>query len=219
MRVISLVLLTHLLFGSLAYSNSAGFGGQLNKTNPLYGMVVGPGTVPMNKPILRPFSTDGCSLSPNSSVNLKHLSKDSRPNFVNIAECCVQHDVAYWLGGTLQEKNQADAVFKQCVASRAGDVVADTYFRGVSFGGTANGFNTFRWGYGWDIRRMYRPISAQEMAQAEQFYGKGLVGLHQMIANKSYEIKFELVTLDMATFNQWHDDIIVDFFVLAIIKF
>lgn len=209
MRVLSLIILSHLLFCSLAYSRSPSLGGQLNKTNPLYGMLVGPDTVTMDKPILRPFSTDGCSMSPNSSVDPKRLLAESGLNVVQIVDCCVEHDVAYWLGGSLRDKNAADAKFKMCVAEKAGDFVADKYFRGVAFGGTANGFTTFRFGYGWDVRRIYRPISAQEMEQAERLYGKGLEQLHEMIRNKTYEVKLELVPLDMATFNQWHDDIIV----------
>jgi hypothetical protein len=173
---------------------------QANKTNPLFGYSVGPGSQALDKRILRPFSTDGCSQSPNSYDGQK------------IVECCVAHDVSYWLGGTQEQKDKADYDFESCVSEKAGPIVAEIYFRGVRVGGGANGINTFRWGYGWDTNRTYSPITASEMQQAERLHGKNLIELKTMLEDKSYQINFELLTLDMLGYNRTYDDELVYYY-------
>jgi hypothetical protein len=173
---------------------------QANKTNPLFGYSVGPGSQTLDKPILKPFSTDGCSQSPNSYEGQK------------IVECCVAHDVSYWLGGTQDQKDKADYDFEACVSKKSGPVVAEIYFRGVRVGGGANGINTFRWGYGWDTNRSYSPITDSEWQQAERLHGKNLVELKTMLEEKSYQINFELLTLDMLSYNRTYDDELVYYY-------
>ena len=46
-----------------------------------------------NETELSPFTSDGCSLFPDSSL----INKD------DWCECCFQHDLAYWKGGTKEE--------------------------------------------------------------------------------------------------------------------
>ena len=170
---------------------------QTNHTNPLFGYLVGPGTEPMNQKILRPFSTDGCSQSPDKLIG------------VEIVDCCVRHDIAYWLGGTREEKEESDRQLGQCIQRQGSELMAKAYQTGVAIGGSPTLKNTFRWGYGWDSVRQYGPITPSEWNQAERLYGKDLIYLRTMIDEKKYEINFELNTLDFATGNRWHDDIIV----------
>lgn len=173
---------------------------QSNKTNPLYGYLVGPGTETLDKPVLKPFSTDGCSQSPNSFGDYEFV------------ECCVAHDVAYWIGGALDAKNQADQELAQCIEKKANKTISQIYLRGVSVGGTAKGINTFRWGYGWDEVRDYRDLTPAEIAQAEKMYGKNIYKLHEMLQAKTYEINLELLTLDMLNLNRSYDDELIYYF-------
>lgn len=107
---------------------------QTDKLNALYGYRVGPGTPKMDRPILRVFSTDGCSSSPNSYFD---------KNFV---ECCVQHDIDYWIGGTREQKVASDNRLNQCIYQKTkSKEVADAYHGGVVLGGEAWAPNTFRW--------------------------------------------------------------------------
>lgn len=198
--VISLV-----CFGFSAYSqtqNPTGFlENQTNKTNPLFGYLVGPNTEKLNKPVLRPFSTDGCSQSPNSV------------NGVEIVECCVKHDIAYWLGGTKEEKEASDIQLGQCISDKTGNPIAgQVYLSGVGVGGSAKLPNTFRWGYGWDALRTYQPLSADDIGQAERMYGKNIERLKRMVDEKKYVINFELLTFDLASLNRFNDDLIVYYF-------
>jgi hypothetical protein len=173
---------------------------QASRTNPLYGYLVGPGTEKLNKPVLRPFSTDGCSLSPNSVIN------------VDITECCVKHDVAYWLGGTEKQKIESDDKIQRCISEKAGTVAGKVYRAGIDEGGDADGHNTFRWGYGWDTLMPYRELTTAEKAQAEKMYGPNLEKLKQKIALKAYQVNLELFTLDFTNLNRFYDDMIVYYF-------
>ena len=47
---------------------------------------------------LRPFTSDGCSVFPDGTIS------QSR----KWLKCCVEHDKAYWLGGTYAERLAAD---------------------------------------------------------------------------------------------------------------
>lgn len=173
-----------------AFCNS--YSEQLQRTNSLYGMLVGENTLAANKKILRPFSSDGCSLSPNSFLK------------VNFVECCVEHDISYWLGGTAEQKNSADEKFRSCMknkikseyAEKAYEAVSTTYYWGVRLGGNAYAPNSFRWGYGWSYMRGYSPLTSEEVQQAEGLYGHNLEKLRKQIRNKSFKYSLQMYTFD-----------------------
>ncbi|WP_413578006.1 helicase [Bdellovibrio sp. HCB290] len=104
-----------------------------------------------------PFTSDGCSMSPNGP----------RDNPYAFLECCVQHDYAYWQGGTLAQKEQADLSFNACITEHSNETVGNIYYRAVSLGGGPQ-FNTpFRWGYGWNRHRGYKQLTSQELYSVE----------------------------------------------------
>lgn len=66
--------------------------------------------------------------------------------------CCVEHDLAYWYGGTWRQRLKADRALRNCVASQGGfwyTVLAWAMFFGVRVGGMAVWPTPWRWGYGW----------------------------------------------------------------------
>lgn len=112
---------------------------------------------------LRPFTSDGCSLFPNSSQLTR---KDW-------CECCFFHDVTYWRGGTYEERRQADLHLKDCVLERTGDwVLANIMYEGVRFGGNPYFYNWYRWGYGWPFDRKYQVLTSVEHKQANKLLEK-----------------------------------------------
>ena len=105
---------------------------------------------------LQPFSTDGCSLFPDRSL----ISTS------DWCGCCLAHDLAYWRGGTAEERLQADQDLKSCVLAASGNPeLADLMFLGVRTGGGPYFLTPYRWGYGWPFGRLYGPISPTEEAQ------------------------------------------------------
>lgn len=179
--------------------------GQWQRTNALLGMIVGKDTVPVEQPILKTFSSDGCSLSPNSFFKAQFV------------DCCVQHDVAYWLGGTSQQKEKADSDFKMCMQSKLGknygssiqEAVAETYYLGVSIGGVNYMPNAFRWGYGWNIIRDNVPLTNAEIAQAENIYGKNLHKLKEQIESGEIKYGLQVYTFDNSIYTFLPSDKIV----------
>ena len=112
---------------------------------------------------LNVFSSDGCSLFPDRSVITKQ----------DWCECCFQHDVAYWQGGTEQQREQADITLKQCVLEKTGDeTLANVMYDGVRFGGSPYFYNWYRWGYGWpylnNARRKYQALTEEELEQVKR---------------------------------------------------
>ncbi len=142
-----------------------------NLPSSLAGLRVGPSAFPFEKGLLRPFRSEGCSLSPGSVPGTK----------ISWATCCVQHDLAYWLGGTEKERLTADENLKSCIQQKANSIIGEIYFSAVRMGGRPHTWAGFRWGYGWNYVRPYSILSDDERAQAQSMYGQKLEGLAQAI--------------------------------------
>ena len=116
---------------------------------------------------LRPFYSDGCSLFPDGKVGDRRLWCD----------CCFQHDLAYWRGGTEEDRQRADQALRRCVFERTRDPrLAAVMYDGVRLGGSPVFPNWYRWAYGWPYGRTYEPLTGAEAAQASarlaEYYAK-----------------------------------------------
>lgn len=105
------------------------------------------------------FSSDGCSLFPDGTI--KDRSK--------WCDCCLQHDIAYWRGGTEEERIRADAALRDCVLERTGDkALAETMYLGVRAGGHPGFPNWYRWAFGWNYGRGYKLLTEGEQEQVRK---------------------------------------------------
>jgi hypothetical protein len=108
---------------------------------------------------LNDFTSDGCSLFPDRNMILKQ----------DWCGCCLQHDIAYWKGGTEAQRLFADTALKECVFEETGDeALSETVFNGVRLGGSPYFYSWYRWGYGWSFERKYGPLTPEEEADAER---------------------------------------------------
>jgi hypothetical protein len=108
---------------------------------------------------LAPFTSDGCTLFPDGT--LKDRSQ--------WCDCCLAHDLAYWQGGSAEERNLADATLRDCVLKQTGDqLLAETIYLGASAGGHPAFPTWYRWGYGWAYGRGYQPLSDGEKVQVQK---------------------------------------------------
>ena len=106
-----------------------------------------------DQPLLKNFTSDGCSLFPDRSLI------DAKDWCV----CCVEHDIAYWQGGTEVQRLAADEKLRACVLAKTDDqILADAMFNGVRVGGSPWFYNWYRWGYGWTDGRNYRQHTLEE---------------------------------------------------------
>jgi hypothetical protein len=105
---------------------------------------------------LKDFTSDGCSLFPDGTI--KDRGK--------WCQCCLMHDIAYWRGGTAQERKRADEVLRDCVFDRTKDAaLAETIYVGVRTGGHPVFPTWYRWAYGWPYSRGYKPLTEEEQLQ------------------------------------------------------
>ena len=112
---------------------------------------------------LSPFRSDGCSLFPDASVITR----------TDWCSCCFEHDLAYWRGGTEDERELADQRLAACVLERTGnEPFANLMLEGVRFGGSPYFYNWYRWGYGWPYERRYQALTPVEVAEADQLLGE-----------------------------------------------
>lgn len=109
----------------------------------------GPGQPSTSRPA--PFAADGCSCFPDGTWG----------------HHCVEHDLAYWRGGTAQQRLQADRLLRQRLADDGRPLVGNLMFLGVRFGGTPWLPTPWRWGFGWPYPRGYRELSAAEQGAAQ----------------------------------------------------
>jgi hypothetical protein len=108
---------------------------------------------------LRPFSSDGCSLFPDSSLMTKEVW----------CSCCFSHDLDYWRGGTRVEREVADSRLKDCVFEKTGNkALAMLMYEGVRVGGSPYFYNWYRWGYGWSFDRKYQALTPAERQNADR---------------------------------------------------
>lgn len=83
------------------------------------------------------FVSDGCSMWPDEWRAFK----------VDLSCACFWHDIRYYLGGTNDERLEADRELFSDVFAVAGVFMAQTMFNGVRSGGWVPGTG-FHWGYG-----------------------------------------------------------------------
>jgi hypothetical protein len=107
---------------------------------------------------IKPFTSDGCSLFPDGTLSDR----------TKWCDCCFTHDIAYWRGGTREERKLADGELRDCVLERTGDKgLAELMYRGVRAGGSPAFPTWYRWGYGWTYGRNYKPLTEREEQEAK----------------------------------------------------
>jgi hypothetical protein len=102
-------------------------------------------------PGIHPFQTDGCTLCPDG----------------NWRDVCVQHDVAYWRGGTMGDRWRADVELYKGVRERTNFLWASVMFMSVRIGGFPYWPASWRWGFGWKYAKGYGQLTTEEVKQAD----------------------------------------------------
>lgn len=97
-----------------------------------------------------PFITDGCSGG--MSWAWRKIARVDPPWEGD----CVNHDLAYHLGGSRRDRLRVDVVLMCRVAGRGHPFIAIAMFLAVRVGGHPLLPLPWRWGYGWRWPRGYR---------------------------------------------------------------
>lgn len=124
---------------------------------------------------LKPFTSDGCSVFPDGRAEEQSLWLD----------CCIRHDLAYWKGGSYEDRLNADLLLEECVKNLGESRVANIMLAGVRIGGSPYFPTSFRWGYGWPFPRGYKQLSNEEQQQVNNHLEK----LEELIKRISDELE------------------------------
>ena len=92
-----------------------------------------------------PFTSDGCSMVPDG----------------NWGACCIEHDLAYWCGGSAEQRREADRGLRECVTDKRSACLGEAMYLGVRVGGIPWQPFPWRWAYGWDGIHGYDGDSAE----------------------------------------------------------
>jgi hypothetical protein len=102
---------------------------------------------------MTPFSSDYCTSYVEGTRQQPQLWK----------HCCLEHDLYFWAGGSLDDRKAIDLRLKSCVAATGARTQAELMYLAVSIGGTSPiRFKTKQWGHGWGERERYLSLSASE---------------------------------------------------------
>lgn len=88
-----------------------------------------------------PENSDGCTII---SKPYNWLTGKQLP----FRHCCIEHDRAYWYGGTKQQRRDADRTLQTCVASYGGFCVPWSWVMWIAvriFGSPRSPFVRYRW--------------------------------------------------------------------------
>jgi hypothetical protein len=110
---------------------------------------------PANK--IAPFSTDGCSASPEGTPK----------NKTAWIHCCIIHDVAYWEGGPEEARDRADNEFRACIDKTGNNAIASLYYYSVRAGGSPALNTPWRWGYGWPFGIGHSELTEKQKKSVE----------------------------------------------------
>ncbi len=141
-----LVFIGFLFFSTTVFANSA----EVDNESYRNGKFIR--TTEHSKNLLDEFSSDGCSMYP-----------DSNPE-ENWVHCCIAHDINYWYGGTKKEKKDSDAELRRCVTEVTNSAHGKFIETGVSIGGVPSPARLpWEWGYGWRKTDHYLSLSDKKI--------------------------------------------------------
>lgn len=106
---------------------------------------------------LKNFKTDFCTYFPEGTGARPTLWKD----------CCIYHDMKYWIGGTHAEQDKADITLRECVRKKANGFYAGLMYRGVRLGHYSPIKSKYRWGWGWHKKGFYGNLTHEQLKQAK----------------------------------------------------
>lgn len=90
---------------------------------------------------VKPFFSDGCTLAPDGTFAETNLWR----------ECCEEHDLRFWGGGTQTQRLEADYHLKLCIQHKSNDMIATLFMWGVQLGSLSPlKFESKKWGNAWE---------------------------------------------------------------------
>src|SRR5665647_529188 len=113
---------------------------------------------------IKPFTTDYCTGYFEGTRSHPGLWKD----------CCLEHDLYFWAGGSSQERNQADKRLRACVADKGTPIHARLIYWGVKLGSKSPiKIKGKHWGNGLSDSPTYLSLTPEQVRVIEGELNKG----------------------------------------------
>lgn len=105
-----------------------------------------------------PFLTDYCTGYPEGPRD--------RPTLWQ--HCCLEHDLYFWAGGTLDDRKASDLLLRECIEETGEDFQAKLIYWAVTAGSYSPvKFAKKKWNYGWADRTELRRLSRSDIDALE----------------------------------------------------
>lgn len=101
---------------------------------------------------LLPFETDYCTGFSNGTWNHPNRWKS----------CCLEHDIAYWIGGSYEREKRSDLRLKECVRKSGGDFISTVMYLGVRLGHYCPFKLSKSWGWGFGSKKNYHKLTKSQ---------------------------------------------------------
>lgn len=109
--------------------------------------------------VLNPFRFDGCTMFPEGTRVEPKLW----------AECCLEHDVRFWVGGAKKLRLKADQRLRECVIEKGKPEIAALMYKGVRLGSHSPIKRTpGHWGNSRFAKRDYAPLREKDILRVQQ---------------------------------------------------
>ncbi len=118
--------------------------------------------------ILRPFETDYCTGFPEGTRNEPGLWK----------HCCIEHDLHFWAGGSLQARRRADRRIQECIREAGAPGIARLMYLGIRIGALSPfKIQKKKWGNAWvDGRGDRHSLTAEDILLLEEEFRRNPSG-------------------------------------------
>lgn len=108
---------------------------------------------------IRGFIYDGCTFFPEGTPNNPKLWD----------ECCLEHDLYLWAGGTRPAHDRADLRLRDCVTEKGAPRIAKLMYAGVRAGRHSPiRLKGKHWGNAWSDHFVHRHLTLQEIQLIEE---------------------------------------------------
>lgn len=92
--------------------------------------------------VVHPFVTDGCTFFPDGTRSEPKLWE----------ECCIEHDLHLWAGGTLAARLKTDQRLRECVREKGQAAIAELMYLSVRLGSySPRKMKGKEWGNAWAV--------------------------------------------------------------------
>ncbi len=98
------------------------------------------------------FETDFCTMFVEGTKENPELWKD----------CCIEHDLRYWFGGSSKDQDLADERLKACVEKKGEKTWAIIMYNAIRLGHYSPVKHKYQWSWGWITKREKKALNAEE---------------------------------------------------------